>query len=95
MLQSRLTSRHHPVHDCHDWLPSGRTILPFSGPVTAYAISSLGFALIHANPSALAIYVIQGIILARAYRSRGSLLTAITAHAVNNGIAIAIASLSG
>lgn len=60
------------------------------GPVLAYAVSSLLFALIHGNPSALVLYLFLGLVLARAYHASGSVLTAFVAHALNNAAAFSL-----
>ena len=50
----------------------------------AYILSSLIFSLVHLNPAALGVHIVQGVVLARAYHHRNSLLTATLAHIVNN-----------
>jgi membrane protease YdiL (CAAX protease family) len=54
------------------------------GLVLAYLLSSVLFAVVHLNPAGLILYLVQGIVLARAYHHRNSILTAAVAHLVNN-----------
>jgi membrane protease YdiL (CAAX protease family)/tetratricopeptide (TPR) repeat protein len=59
-------------------------------PVLAYGLSALFFAAVHLNLSSLAVYVVQGVVLASAYHHRGSITTAAVAHTVNNATAFAL-----
>jgi membrane protease YdiL (CAAX protease family) len=58
------------------------------GPAVAYAVSTLLFALVHLNPSAILIYLYLGLVLAWVYHQSQGLLAPITAHAINNGVAL-------
>ena len=52
--------------------------------VLAYVLSSLLFSLVHMNPAAFSMHIVQGVVFARAYHHRNSLLTASLAHMVYN-----------
>ncbi len=60
------------------------------GRVPAYLLSACLFAAAHANPAVTPIHLVQGIVLARAYDSRRSIITAFIAHSINNLVAVAV-----
>jgi membrane protease YdiL (CAAX protease family) len=60
------------------------------GLILAYALSGIVFAALHLNREALLPILILGVMLAWMYRRTGSIITPITAHALNNGLAFLI-----
>jgi membrane protease YdiL (CAAX protease family) len=60
------------------------------GVVAAYTISSFLFAAVHANLSALVIYLYLGLILALAYHRTGTVVAPAIAHGINNLLAFGI-----
>lgn len=67
-----------------------RSYLEAKGPLTAYLVSSTVFALLHLNLPAFAPILVLGLVLAWLYRTTGSLLPGVLAHAVNNGVAFLV-----
>jgi CAAX protease family protein len=57
------------------------------GPLVAYAVSAVVFALLHLNLPAIAPILVLGLGLARLYRLTGSLTPCVIAHGCNNGLA--------
>ncbi|MBC8074171.1 MAG: CPBP family intramembrane metalloprotease [Deltaproteobacteria bacterium] len=75
-----------------EWLFRGllfTRLLGSSGRATAYVASAIGFALIHANPSGLVVYVWLGLCFAFALERTGRLWPAIAVHMGNNAFAFA------
>ncbi|HWB76559.1 MAG TPA: type II CAAX endopeptidase family protein [Nannocystaceae bacterium] len=60
-----------------------------NGPVLAYGVSALAFALIHANPAGLVIYGWLGLCFAFALERTGRLWPAVAVHMANNMFAFA------
>jgi membrane protease YdiL (CAAX protease family) len=65
-----------------------RAYLVAKGPVKAYIISALLFAILHLNLPAFIPTFAIGLILAFLYHRSGSLVPSIVAHALNNGFAL-------
>jgi uncharacterized protein len=65
-----------------------RAYLVAKGPVQAYIISALLFAVLHLNLPAFIPTFAIGLILAFLYHRSGSLVPSIVAHALNNGFAL-------
>ena len=63
-----------------------RAYLEHRGPLVAYVVSSVLFALPHLNLQAFVPIVVLGWVLAWLYRRTGSLTPAWVAHAFNNGV---------
>lgn len=63
--------------------------LNHSGWPEAYTASAIMFALIHANPSGLIVYIWLGVVFAATYRYTGRLWTAMAVHMGNNAVALA------
>lgn len=59
-----------------------------SGRLAAYTFSSLAFALIHMNLSALPAYLVIAVCAAYAYEKTGTIWAAIGVHAANNATAV-------
>jgi len=64
--------------------------LGHKGPLTAYVVSSALFASLHLNREAFVPILILGGMLCWMYRTSGSLIPPITAHALNNAAALTI-----
>jgi membrane protease YdiL (CAAX protease family) len=64
--------------------------LQAQGRLTAYLVSSAVFALLHLNLPAFPPIFVLGLTLAWLYRATGSLLPAILAHGLNNGVAFVV-----
>jgi membrane protease YdiL (CAAX protease family) len=60
------------------------------GVIAAYIISSFLFAAVHANLSALPIYLYLGLILAVAYQRTGTVVAPAIAHSINNLLAFSM-----
>ncbi len=73
-----------------------RAYLTSRGPLRAYAVSSLLFVILHGNPASgvganVALFLpllVVALILAYLFHRSGSLVSPITAHGVNNGVAL-------
>jgi CAAX protease family protein len=57
------------------------------GPLVAYTVSALVFALLHLNLPAIPPIFVLGLVLAWLYRRTGSLTPCVVAHGLNNGLA--------
>jgi membrane protease YdiL (CAAX protease family) len=64
------------------------------GPLVAYPLSSVVFALLHLNLPAFPPIVVLGMVLAWLYRSTGSLTPGALAHGMNNGVAFMVLYLA-
>ena len=67
-----------------------RSFYDAKGPAQAYLASALIFAAAHVNPQAFLPLFGAGLLLAFAYRRSGSIVPAMIAHAINNGVGLAI-----
>lgn len=67
-----------------------RGYLQTKGPLTAYLVSSVVFALLHLNPPAFPPILVLGLVLAWLYRSTQSLMPCMLAHGFNNGVAFLV-----
>lgn len=63
-----------------------RTLAVGSGPLAAYVLSALAFALIHFNPPALLLYAWLAVCCTIAYQRTGTVWAAIAVHVLNNGV---------
>jgi membrane protease YdiL (CAAX protease family) len=61
------------------------------GFARAFWISALIFALLHGEPGLAPVFFVSGLLLCYAYFRTGNLLASMTAHAINNGFAFAVA----
>jgi membrane protease YdiL (CAAX protease family) len=68
-----------------------RALAVRKGLPMAYVISAGAFALLHQLPTLIPVFFVMGLLLCWAYQYTGNLLAPITAHAVNNSIAFALA----
>lgn len=67
-----------------------RRLLQRAGPVAAWTLPALAFALAHWNPVGLIVYVWLGSVFAMAYLLSGRLWVAMLAHAGHNAIALTL-----
>ncbi|MGE3910579.1 MAG: lysostaphin resistance A-like protein [Chloroflexota bacterium] len=67
-----------------------RSYLQTRGPLVAYGVTSLLFALLHLNPPAIIPIFALSLIFCYVYRQTGSIVPSIIGHAVNNAAAFCI-----
>ena len=60
------------------------------GAAWAYVVSAAAFAVVHLLPPQMPVFFVAGLILALTYARSGTMVANITAHAVNNGVSLAV-----